>query len=59
MNYVIQTIDEEKEKKFMYRIAEFYCDFLVIQYKVNSAVEQSDDMLTEEEKELVASLTIA
>ena len=57
MNYVKQTINEDKEKEFMYKIAEFYSDFLVSQYKVNSATNPENCMFTEEEKALIISLT--
>ena len=56
MTYVIQTIDEDKEKEYMYRIAEFYSYFLQSQYKVNSAVDPSEDVFTQEEKDFIISL---
>ena len=61
--YVNQMIDEDSKYKFMLQIAEFYSQFLVLQYKVNSANDLSksvvDEIFTESEKEFIYSLTMS
>ena len=55
-------IDEDSEYKYMLQIAEFYSQFLVLQYKVNSASDLNksvvDEIFTESEKEFIYSLTM-
>ena len=61
--YVKQMIDQDSEYKFMLQIAEFYSQFLVLQYKVNSANDLNksvvDEIFTESEKEFIYSLTMS
>ena len=61
--YVNQMIDEDSKYKFMLQIAEFYSQFLVLQYKVNSANDLNksvvDEIFSESEKEFIYSLTMS
>ena len=45
LKYVKQTINEEEEFQFMSQIAEFYCQFLMLQFKVNSASDLSKSVV--------------